>query len=124
MFRPTLCAMAIAISRIGEFGACIIARIKQNKRDRSPDNSPIEDYRHDVYDVTSGSILGTSIAIFSYVRHPALPPATPCSHSVSKTTHRGNTSLPSYHQMHTNHTLQGPPNTKTRMVLRRYSLQI
>lgn len=34
---------------------------------------------------------------------------------------RGNTSPPSYPQLHTSHTLQGPPNTKARMVLRRYS---
>lgn len=41
---PTVGAVAIAISRV-------------------------EDYRHDVYDVTAGGILGTSIAIFSYRKY-------------------------------------------------------
>jgi len=41
---PLLCAAMIAISRC-------------------------EDYRHDVYDVTCGSILGMSIAYFSYRRY-------------------------------------------------------
>ena len=27
-----------------------------------------EDYRHDVYDVTTGSIIGAMVAIYSYVR--------------------------------------------------------
>lgn len=31
--------------------------------------SRLEDYRHDVYDVTIGSILGITIAYFSYRRH-------------------------------------------------------
>lgn len=45
---PFLCALMIAISRLG-------------------------DYRHDVYDVTSGSILGLVVAYFSYRRYyPAL----------------------------------------------------
>ncbi|KAL2870731.1 phosphatase PAP2 family protein [Aspergillus lucknowensis] len=41
---PVVCALMIAISRL-------------------------EDYRHDVYDVTSGSILGSAIAYFSYRRY-------------------------------------------------------
>lgn len=45
---PAMCAAMIAISRC-------------------------EDYRHDVYDVTTGSILGMSLAYFSYRRYyPAL----------------------------------------------------
>lgn len=45
---PAMCAAMIAISRC-------------------------EDYRHDVYDVTTGSIIGMSLAYFSYRRHyPAL----------------------------------------------------
>ncbi|KAA8650793.1 phosphatase PAP2 family protein [Aspergillus tanneri] len=45
---PFLCALMIAISRL-------------------------DDYRHDVYDVTCGSILGTFVAYFSYRRYyPAL----------------------------------------------------
>ncbi|CAG8953654.1 hypothetical protein HYFRA_00010113 [Hymenoscyphus fraxineus] len=43
-FTPLLCAAMIAISRC-------------------------EDYRHDVYDVTCGSILGISVAYFSYRRY-------------------------------------------------------
>ena len=31
--------------------------------------SRCEDYRHDVYDVTCGSILGMSVAYFSYRRY-------------------------------------------------------
>jgi diacylglycerol diphosphate phosphatase / phosphatidate phosphatase len=31
--------------------------------------SRLEDYRHDVYDVTCGSILGMSMAYFSYRRY-------------------------------------------------------
>ncbi|KAL3452358.1 phosphatidic acid phosphatase type 2/haloperoxidase [Aspergillus insuetus] len=41
---PIICALLVAISRL-------------------------EDYRHDVYDVTSGSILGSIIAHFSYRRY-------------------------------------------------------
>jgi len=41
---PILGAMAIAISRT-------------------------EDYRHDMYDVTAGSIIGVIIAMFSYTRY-------------------------------------------------------
>jgi diacylglycerol diphosphate phosphatase/phosphatidate phosphatase len=41
---PIICALLVAISRL-------------------------EDYRHDVYDVTSGSILGSVIAHFSYRRY-------------------------------------------------------
>ncbi|KAK1147903.1 hypothetical protein N8T08_000418 [Aspergillus melleus] len=45
---PLLCALMVAISRL-------------------------DDYRHDVYDVTSGSVLGIFVAFFSYRRYyPAL----------------------------------------------------
>ncbi|GKZ23933.1 hypothetical protein AbraIFM66951_009130 [Aspergillus brasiliensis] len=47
-FVPLLCALLIAISRL-------------------------DDYRHDVYDVTCGSLLGLTVAYFSYRRYyPAL----------------------------------------------------
>ena len=49
---PFLCALMIAISRL-------------------------DDYRHDVYDVTCGSILGLLVAYFSYRRYyPALRSST------------------------------------------------
>lgn len=43
-FVPILCALMIAISRL-------------------------DDYRHDIYDVTSGSILGLSVSYFCYRRY-------------------------------------------------------
>lgn len=47
-FTPILCALMIAISRLN-------------------------DYRHDIYDVTCGTILGLLVAYFSYRRYyPAL----------------------------------------------------
>ncbi|GFN17007.1 hypothetical protein AtubIFM56815_005000 [Aspergillus tubingensis] len=51
-FAPLLCALLVAISRL-------------------------DDYRHDVYDVTCGSLLGMMVAYFSYRRYyPALRSVT------------------------------------------------
>ncbi|PYH37429.1 phosphatase PAP2 family protein [Aspergillus neoniger CBS 115656] len=51
-FAPLLCALLVAISRL-------------------------DDYRHDVYDVTCGSLLGLMVAYFSYRRYyPALRSVT------------------------------------------------
>lgn len=64
VFRPRtdLTRVLLALSPI--VGAALIAI------------SRLEDYRHDVYDVTVGSILGTLIAYFSYHRYyPALQSA-------------------------------------------------
>ncbi|KAJ5907354.1 hypothetical protein N7495_000036 [Penicillium taxi] len=58
-FSPLLCAMLVAISRV-------------------------DDYRHDVWDVTCGSILGMLVAWFSYRRYYPPLRSTQCDVSYDK----------------------------------------
>ena len=57
VFRPRTDLARVLIALAPLIGAALIAI------------SRCEDYRHDVYDVTIGSILGISIAYFSYRRY-------------------------------------------------------
>lgn len=52
-FLPILCALMVAISRL-------------------------DDYRHDIYDVTSGSILGLLVSYFCYRRYYPSLGSTSC----------------------------------------------
>lgn len=61
VFRPRTDLARVLLALAPLIGAALIAI------------SRLEDYRHDVYDVTIGSILGMLIAYFSYRRYyPAL----------------------------------------------------
>lgn len=61
VFRPRTDLARVLLALWPLLGAALIAI------------SRLEDYRHDVYDVTIGSILGMSMAYFSYRRYfPAL----------------------------------------------------
>jgi diacylglycerol diphosphate phosphatase/phosphatidate phosphatase len=57
VFRPRTDLARVLIALAPLLGALLIAV------------SRLEDYRHDVYDVTCGSILGISVAYFSYRRY-------------------------------------------------------
>ena len=57
VFRPRTDLARVLIALAPLVGAALIAI------------SRLEDYRHDVYDVTAGSILGIVIAYFSYRRY-------------------------------------------------------
>lgn len=57
VFRPRTDLARVLIALAPLLGAALIAI------------SRLEDYRHDVYDVTCGSILGISMAFFSYRRY-------------------------------------------------------
>jgi hypothetical protein len=57
VFRPGTDLARVLIAFVPLIGAALIAI------------SRCEDYRHDVYDVTTGSILGFGIALFSYRRY-------------------------------------------------------
>lgn len=57
VFRPQTDLGRVLVSLAPLLGAALIAI------------SRCEDYRHDVYDVTIGSVLGMSIAFFSYRRY-------------------------------------------------------
>lgn len=57
VFRPRTDLARVLLSLAPLIGAALIAI------------SRCEDYRHDVYDVTIGSILGMAIAYFSYRRY-------------------------------------------------------
>jgi len=57
VFRPRTDLARVLIALAPLLGAALIAI------------SRLEDYRHDVYDVTCGSLLGISIAYFSYRRY-------------------------------------------------------
>lgn len=57
VFRPRTDLARVLVALAPLLGAALIAI------------SRLEDYRHDVYDVTVGSILGMSMAYFSYRRY-------------------------------------------------------
>ena len=57
IFRPRTDLARVLVALAPLVGAALIAI------------SRLEDYRHDVYDVTVGSLLGVSIAFFSYKRY-------------------------------------------------------
>ena len=57
VFRPRTDLARVLLALAPLVGAALIAI------------SRLEDYRHDVYDVTTGSILGMLIAYFSYSRY-------------------------------------------------------
>ena len=57
VFRPRTDLARVLLALAPLVGAALIAI------------SRLEDYRHDVYDVTTGSILGTLVAYFSYRRY-------------------------------------------------------
>lgn len=57
VFRPHTDLARVLIALAPLLGAALIAI------------SRLEDYRHDVYDVTVGSLIGISIAYFSYRRY-------------------------------------------------------
>lgn len=57
VFRPRTDLARVLLALAPLIGAALIAI------------SRCEDYRHDVYDVTTGSILGISVAYFSYRRY-------------------------------------------------------
>ena len=57
MFRPRTDLARVLLALAPLVGAALIAI------------SRLEDYRHDVYDVTTGSILGMLVAYFSYRRY-------------------------------------------------------
>ena len=57
MFRPRADLSGVLLSLLPLVGAALIAI------------SRCEDYRHDVYDVTVGSLLGLAVAYFSYRRY-------------------------------------------------------
>ena len=57
VFRPRTDLARVIIALVPLVAAALIAI------------SRLEDYRHDVYDVTVGSLLGTLIAYFSYRRY-------------------------------------------------------
>lgn len=65
-FRPRVDLARFLLSLAPLLGALMIAI------------SRWEDYRHDVYDVTSGSILGTLVAYFSYRRYYPSPCSIRC----------------------------------------------
>ena len=57
VFRPRTDLARVLVALAPLIGAALIAI------------SRLEDYRHDVYDVTTGSILGMLVAYFSYRRY-------------------------------------------------------
>lgn len=57
VFRPRTDLARVLVALAPLIGASLIAI------------SRLEDYRHDVYDVTAGSLLGMTVAYFSYRRY-------------------------------------------------------
>lgn len=83
VFRPRTDLARVLIALAPLLGAAMIAI------------SRCEDYRHDVYDVTCGSLLGMSIGYFSYrryypsLRHSKCHIAYPSRASVASSTNSG-----------------------------------
>lgn len=66
VFRPRTDLARVLVALAPLVGAALIAI------------SRLEDYRHDVYDVTTGSILGMLVAYFSYRRYYPAPNSPHC----------------------------------------------